>query len=462
MMIEEKPTVESVDTESAEGVEDSAQKLMASNRHRVALAAGLVGILIIAGVVIAVVGLVGNAFKGSPAGNKNETLDFTDLNTNSPSIRGPSTSVPISPTATSPALPGTPAPTTLSPTMPTMAPTVNSTSAAPSTTAAPSMARSPAPSMNPTVETPEPTMMPQARPIINPVNFSSETLLTFCVIADVPYFDNETAALPGQIQNQMDGCEFLVHLGDIVRGEVACEDEHYILIRELLWQSKVPAFIVPGDNEWNDCGNEMMIDAAWGRWTTYLSNFEDHWNHTIPVVRHLERPENFYFVMKRSLVFGLNIVGGRVHDADEWHSRLTDLSDWVRTISLLNYPIYADGVFIMAHAHPTADHDAFFNPLRRIVRDDFGNQVPFLYLHGDGHKFQYERGFLNQPNLVRMQHEGGTRDPIMKIYADPFFQGNQVHNAFQYDRQLQFDVRKLKDDHQLDKEDQLHDEDSQQ
>ena len=56
MMIEEKPTVESVDAESAEGAEDSTQKLMASNRHRVALAAGIAGILIITGVVLAVLG----------------------------------------------------------------------------------------------------------------------------------------------------------------------------------------------------------------------------------------------------------------------------------------------------------------------------------------------------------------------------------------------------------------------
>ena len=453
MMIEEKPTVESIDTESAEEIDDSAQKLMASKRHRVALAAGIAGILIIAGVVIAVVGLVGNAFQGSPTASKNDTFDFTDVNNSN--IRGPPTSMPSTPIPANTVPPVTPAPTTLSPTMATTAPTFNSTSAAPSSSFAPTMAGSPAPSMAPTPQTPEPTMMPQPRPIINPVNFSSETLLTFCVIADVPYYDSETADLPGQIQNQMEGCEFLIHLGDIMRGEVACEDSHYILIKDMLLQSPVPAFFIPGDNEWNDCGNEVMIDAAWDRWTTYLSNFEDHWNHTIPVVRHLERPENFYFVMKRSIVFGLNIVGGRVHDAAEWQSRLTALSDWVRTITLLNYPLYADGVFIMAHAHPTDDHNAFFNPLRRIVRDDFGNEVPFLYLHGDGHAFQYERGFLNQPNLVRMQHEGGTRDPILKIHADPFLQGNEVANAFQYDRQLQYDVRKLEHDHQWQEEDQL-------
>ncbi len=278
--------------------------------------------------------------------------------------------------------------------------------------------------------------MPQSRPIVNPVNYSSETLLTFCVIADVPYYDSEAAALPGQIETQMEGCEFLVHLGDIMRGEIPCDDFQYIQIKEMMLASEVPAFIIPGDNEWNDCGNNVMIDAAWGRWNTYFMNFEDNWNHTIPVVHNLDRPENFYFVKKRTIIFGLNIVGGRVHDTSEWYTRHTALVEWVKAVVLMNYGLYADGVIIMAHARPTVDHTDFFNPLRRFVRDDLGNQVPFLYLHGDGHAFQDERGYLNQPNLSRMQHEGGTRDPILKILADPFYQGNEVHNAFQYDRQL--------------------------
>lgn len=444
MNIDEKPTVDTTDTNSVEADEhQQVRKIMASKRHRIALAAGIAGICIIGGVVAAVAGLMGNSFKQSSqeSSNSNEEFDFTDVADDSSNIRGSPTSMPTKPLPAETSAPSTPPPTTLppstsSPTIYTNAPTINATSLQPSSMPSPVANMSAAPSLSPTIATPEPTMMPQARPIVNPVNYSSETLLTFCVIADVPYYDSETAALPGQIQTQMDDCEFLVHLGDIMAGDIPCDDEHYILMKELMLQSEVPAFIVPGDNEWNDCGNDMMIDAAWGRWNTYLMNFEDNWNHTIPVVRNLDRPENFYFVKKRTIIFGLNIVGGRVHDTIEWYTRHTALAEWVKTVVLMNYGISADGVIIMAHARPTEDHTAFFNPLRKLVRDDLGNEVPFLYLHGDGHAFQHERGFLNQPNFVRMQHEGGTRDPILKILADPFLQGNQVYNALQYDRQL--------------------------
>lgn len=78
-------------------------------------------------------------------------------------------------------------------------------------------------------------LMPSLRPTCGPTvmirtpgpsvdvsksNYSdSETLLTFCVIADVPYVEKEVLALPKQIQNETKGCEFLVHLGDIMPGD---------------------------------------------------------------------------------------------------------------------------------------------------------------------------------------------------------------------------------------------------
>jgi hypothetical protein len=51
----------------------------------------------------------------------------------------------------------------------------------------------------------------------------------------------------------------------------------------------------------------------------------------------------------------------------------------------------------------------------------------------------YNSNFYDQPNFLAIQHEGGVRDPIMKIMADPHHLGPEVYDAFQYDRQLHFD-----------------------
>jgi hypothetical protein len=234
----------------------------------------------------------------------------------------------------------------------------------------------------------------------------------------------------------MEDCEFLVHLGDIMRGEIDCDEYHYANLREILLKSKVPSFVVPGDNEWNDCGNNRGIEDAWGHWNTHFMRLENNWNHTLSVVRQPDYQENFYFIRKRTLVIGLNIVGGRVHDEDEWLLRHSSEIDWVRSLIQMNVPTNAAGIIIMAHARPNDTHRHFFNPLRDFIRDELQNEIPVLYLHGDGHKFLYNPDFYDQPNFLAIQHEGGVRDPILKILADPHKLGPQVFDAFQYDQQL--------------------------
>ena len=91
--------------------------------------------------------------------------------------------------------------------------------------------------------------MPGNEPEFQSLNETSDTLGTFCVIADVPYFNNETGRLVKQIATQMEGCEFLVHLGDIMEGGTSCSDDQYTQVKDILLASPIPTFIVAGDNE---------------------------------------------------------------------------------------------------------------------------------------------------------------------------------------------------------------------
>lgn len=414
---------------------------LATRKHRAALVAGVCGVFVLAVAVAIVAVFVGRSFSSvSSSYSASENFDFDEIGTDGMSIRGSSSPAPTfdiqtpPPTDTVETLEPSISPSTIPSDSPSTPPTALP-STAPSDKPTPIASNSP--SRRPTFPSPEPTRMPNTEAPITPVNVTSPTLLTFCVIADVPYFENEKAKLPLQIRNQMEDCEFLVHLGDIMKGEIGCGDEHYILVRDIMLnESQIPSFIVPGDNEWNDCGNKAAIDLAWGRWTEHFMHFEDNWNHSFAVVRNLDYRENFYFIRKRTLIFGLNIVNGRVHDKDEWFLRLNLEADWVKAIVEMNVPEKADGVIIMAHSKPTEKHIHFFDPIKRLIRNDLDNQVPFLYLHGDGHDFIYTQSFFNQPNFLRIQHEGGVRDPILKIMADPHHQGPEVHDAFQFDRQL--------------------------
>jgi hypothetical protein len=255
------------------------------------------------------------------------------------------------------------------------------------------------------------------------------------VIADVPYTTEEADELPNQIANQMDGCEFLVHLGDLFEGDTLCEEKDYLLVRDIMLKSEVPTFVIPGDNESNDC-QKSAIDAGWEHWTTNFLRFENYWAHNYTVIRNPEYEEDFYFIQKRTLIIGLNMVGGRINNEEAWFSRQRDQFEWVREIIDLNLPTgKAYGVILMAHAKPTADHRHFFNPFVDYLKNDLLNEYPVLYLHGDGHAWMYTPYYKGQRSFLRIQHEGGVRDPILKILADPSQNGQSVYQAFQYDRQ---------------------------
>jgi len=305
-------------------------------------------------------------------------------------------------------------------------------------------------SSNPTwipTEQVQPVARPPVLPFVNTKD--SDLITTFCVIADVPYTQIELDELPGQIASQMDGCEFLIHLGDIFIGDTECNIEDYAIIQNVMLESHVPAFLVPGDNEWNDC-QRKNIDTGWNHWTDHFLEFENNWNHTFSIMRQPDYEENFYFIHKRTLFFGLNIVAGRVHNETEWKARLQSEYLWVEDIMELNLREMetADGAILMAHAHPSEDHREFFNAFRIFIKNELDNKFPVLYLHGDGHNFIYTPNFNNQSNFLRIQHEGGTNEPVLKIMAGPQRIGRRatVYDAFQYDRQLHFLNNKKKED----------------
>jgi len=305
-------------------------------------------------------------------------------------------------------------------------------------------------SSNPTwipTEQVQPVARPPVLPFVNTED--SDSITTFCVIADVPYTQIELDQLPGQIASQMDGCEFLIHLGDIFVGDTECNIEDYASIQNIMLESHVPTFVVPGDNEWNDC-QRKNIDTGWNHWTDHFLEFENNWNHTFSIMRQPDYEENFYFIHKRTLFFGLNIVAGRVHNETEWKTRLQSEYLWVKDVMELNLQETetADGVILMAHAHPSEDHRQFFNAFRIFIKNELENKFPILYLHGDGHNFMYTPNFNNQSNFLRMQHEGGTNEPVLKIMAGPQRIGRRstAYDAFQYDRQLHFLNNKQKED----------------
>jgi predicted nucleic acid-binding Zn ribbon protein len=273
---------------------------------------------------------------------------------------------------------------------------------------------------------------PQRSPFAPQSASQQNTQTIFCVIADTPYNADQRIEMKGQLNNIAPDCEFLVHLGDIKPGNTSCVEYVYSDARSILLRSHAPTFIIVGDNEFNDCPY-YQIQSGMGYWNKYLLYLGNEWNHGFTIVRHNSRPENFYFVHKRTLFLFLNIVGGRV--IDDWDERHADLVDFTIEAISRRVPRRANGIVIMAHAHPYAKHDTYFDPVTRFIeQSSFLNNIPILYIHGDGHAWERVEGYRGLDNMLRIQTYGGTGQMPLKMIVDPYNKGMDLSATFLYDR----------------------------
>lgn len=269
-------------------------------------------------------------------------------------------------------------------------------------------------------------LMPVAKALADePAPGIAGSRVTFCAMGDVPYALAEDVLLPKQLADLPRDTEFVVHVGDIKSGKPPCDEAVYAKVAGMLSRAKPPVFIIPGDNEWNDCINPDP-DQAWQYWTRHFMRFDRRWRHDIPVFRQLEREENFSFVKNGVLFIGLNIVGGRVHDAAEWKQRHAECLVWVRR-NLIQFGDQAGSLVIFGHAKPAANHMDFFD---LFSQDAQKFRKPILYLHGDGHRWIHDRPFA-ATNILRVQvDQGGTAPPLKVTVTD------DQTEPFVFDRRL--------------------------
>lgn len=235
--------------------------------------------------------------------------------------------------------------------------------------------------------------------------------VTFYAMGDVPYAPGEDVLLPEQIENLPGDSEFVIHVGDIKRGLPLCTEGVYQKVAGMLGKSASPVFIIPGDNEWNDCVNPAQ---AWKYWDQYFMKFDERWPHRLSVSRQKIREENFAFVKGGVLIVGLNIVGGKVHDEQEWKLRHAGDLDWVES-NLQRFGSEISSLVMFGHAKPAKVHNDFFDPFSKVA-EDFGK--PVLYLHGDGHKWIHDRPFKAK-NILRVEvDQGGIAPPVKVIVTD--------------------------------------------
>ncbi len=249
--------------------------------------------------------------------------------------------------------------------------------------------------------------------------------VTFYAMGDVPYAPNEDKLLPKQIAALPQDAEFVVHVGDIKKGKPPCHEAVYEKVAGMLASPRPPVFIIPGDNEWNDCV-EPEPEQAWKYWHKHFMRFDSRWKHKLAVSRQPEREENFAFVRGGALFVGINIVGGRVHDSTEWKKRHSECLTWVRG-HLAKSGREVSSMVLFGHAKPAAKHNDFFQPFNKEAAKF---SKPILYLHGDGHRWIQDRPFPAK-NILRVQVDQGGIAPPLKVTVT-----GKSTKPFEFDRRL--------------------------
>lgn len=268
------------------------------------------------------------------------------------------------------------------------------------------------PTLEPTKgQTTPPTLAPT---LSNPNLDTSEA--RFYVIGDVPYTTEERKLLESQVLDLKNDAEYLFHVGDLrsAQGSPKCKEKEYQQIADILKQSAAPVFVIPGDNDWNDCPNH---EEGFNFWKTQFVNFEENWSLPFTVSRDSTHPENFYFIYKQVLYIGVNLVGRSIFSNDEWSDRLDYKYHWVKDLIIdhIMEGQEAASVVLVSHAFPTDDHDPFFVPLKKFNKDTLEKKIPILYVNGDKHIFEFENKYLGHANVHRLGVNAKARDPPLQI-----------------------------------------------
>jgi chitodextrinase len=239
--------------------------------------------------------------------------------------------------------------------------------------------------------------------------------ITFSVTGDIPY-DGKEDLFQDQVadHNRKSPSKLFFHVGDIKSQTSACPASYYQTTFDIMSELAVPSFIVPGDNEWNDCADPI---AAWALWAAYFTDFEQNFCGAPAVEAQAVRHENFAFVRNGVLFIGLNLVGGSSYDSNEKARRLQDDADWVETQFTSKAPQVRAAV-IIAHAERSGSRDLFFDQFDASA-SAFGK--PILFIHGNTHDWAWNTNW-GAPNVSRISIE--QNDPPLQVTvslaASPF------------------------------------------
>jgi hypothetical protein len=168
--------------------------------------------------------------------------------------------------------------------------------------------------------------------------------------------------------------------------------------------NSIPTWVLPGDNEWNDLEDPVQ---GWAWWQKYYARFDERFKPAWKTERPAARPENLMFVHKGVVFVGINLVGGRIHDAAEWETRHAQNAAWIKDVlerssmrDVRAAVIFCQAnPFVLKPGDPKDKFKSFVESFRQTAAEW---RKPLLFLHADGHVWTDDQPWPEK-NIRRIQ-----------------------------------------------------------
>ncbi|VEU41383.1 unnamed protein product [Pseudo-nitzschia multistriata] len=216
---------------------------------------------------------------------------------------------------------------------------------------------------------------------------------------------------------------FTVHVGDIQKvNRTKCAESSYNRTSAILTEGPLPTLVVPGDNDWYDCPNRT---ESFNFFLKYFGAFETRWHKkdymSLGIERSKENKELFVFYKEGILFIGLHLINAPLdhEDIESWDARMKINKEWMaKNIESYFQKSEIRGVVLLGHCLRSPRTRPFF----LTVADYFVNithreNLPVVYLHGDGHKWDVDTKLSHQLHWKHFRDiqvdQGGLADPII-------------------------------------------------
>lgn len=276
-----------------------------------------------------------------------------------------------------------------------------------------------------------PSSLPSDAPTVDPG--PSTVVVTFYATAG-RYQGDDLVELTEKLPNlpNDNGTAFMINLGDWNSPfATSCDKASFEEVDALFSSSPVPVYMTPGDNEYNDCPN---VTSARQFWYEHLLGYETkYWDAGPFNVSRQGVPykENFAFFYEDILFVGINLVGGTIHDADEWAARQAADLEWIDN----NFEARRGQIELLvlfAHADPDIQtSEPFYTPFFDRVQSSY--KVPTILVHRNLgiESSGFEPNYNGIDGLIVLVVEGSVWPP-MKIEVS-------AAGSFTFDQATWFD-----------------------